>query len=389
MKFLMLTWNYPPVVGGIEQVAQYTATGLRGRGHTVRVVASALPPGAQKTDDSTRHLYRARKKGIPAFLWHAFFTGLRLIRQEKLDAILCPSLTSGPAAWLISQWTRVPYAIQIHGSDVLVSNRLYQWVITPLLSGARMLFANSQNTADLLIRRGLHRTKIRVVSPGVTPPPPLEATSTDSTIQLLAEIKGRPILLTVGRLIRRKGILEFIEQVIPLLSVRIPDLIYLIVGGEPRASLIHRERILEELTLAIQNGGHENRVKWLGRLSDADLKLVYQQADLFVLPCLDTPKDVEGFGIVILEAALHGVPCVATRCGGLPDAVADGKTGLLVEPGRFSEMADALCELLGQPDRLAALGAAARQRTLAEFTWDAVAARYEAGLQSMLESGSR
>ena len=389
MKLLMLTWNYPPTVGGIEQVAYYTATSLRNRGHALEVIAAALPAGAQELPDSAGVLHRAKRKGIPAFLVHAFLAGWKRVRAMRPDAILCASLTAAPAAWLLSKLTRIPYAILIYGSDLVLPRRLYQMAISPLLSGASMLFPISQNTRDRLVRRGLNPARIRLVSPGVTPLPPATAEPGESLVRLMKELQGRPVLLTVGRLVRRKGILEFIEQVMPLLAARIPGIVYLVVGGEPKSSLIHHERIWDQLTAAIQKGGHADRVKLLGRLSDADLGLVYNQANLFVLPCRDDPADVEGFGIVILEAALHDVPSVATRCGGIPDAIAEGATGVLVPPGQPQDMAEAILHLLQHPGRLKELGAAARQRTLSEFKWDAVAARYESGLQEMLSSSPR
>jgi phosphatidylinositol alpha-1,6-mannosyltransferase len=385
MKLLMLTWNYPPAVGGIEQVAYYTAASLSERGHSVAVVAPGLPPGTLETASLDMLPHRTRGTKIPSFLLQAFVAGLKLVRREKPDVLLCPSLTSAPAAWFLSKWTRIPYAIQIHGSDILVPQKWYQWAIAPLLSGSRMLFTNSQNTAELLKKRGLDSNRIRVVCPGVTPPPPPSAQPSAAILRLLEETAGRPTLVTVGRLIRRKGIREFIGETLPLLRKRIPDMLYLVVGGEATASLIHPERMREQLTSAIRNGRHENHVKLLGRLTGADLERIYHRANLFVLPCLDDPTDVEGFGIVILEAALQGVPGVATRCGGIPDAIADGKTGVLVAPGRPSEMAEAICELLQRPEQMRTLGEAARERTLSEFTWDAVAVRYEAGLQDLCQ----
>ncbi|MDR0993919.1 MAG: glycosyltransferase family 4 protein [Verrucomicrobiota bacterium] len=387
MKILMLTWNYPPTIGGIEQVAHYTATGLRRLGHDVTVVASVLPPGAGEAPEQRPFIHRADKKGIPAFLLHAVRTGSRLIRRQRPDVLLCPSLTSAPAAWLLSRRFRIPYAIQIHGSDILLPRRAYQAAIHPLLAGAGGLFANSRNTARLLQQRGLQPERIHVVYPGVTPPP-TETGPSEKMTALAAAAEGRLVLLTVGRLVKRKGILEFIRDVMPLLSVRHPDLLYWVVGGEPSSSLIHQERIADQLAAAIREGGHENRVRLLGRLADADLALAYQQADLFVLPCLDDPNDVEGFGIVLLEAALRGVPGVATRCGGIPDAVMDGQTGVLVPPDDPAAMAGAIEALLERPEQRRRLGQAARERTLARFTWDAVAAQYAEGLRALLAARS-
>ena len=175
MNILVLTWNYPPVVGGIEQVAHHTASGLRARGHDVRVVAPALPPNTPDSAAAGLPVCRAARPGIPRFLLHALSAGSRLIRNARPDVLLCPSLTSAPAAWILAKRFRVPYAVQIHGSDILLPRRAYQLAIAPLLSGARMLFANSRNTAGLLEMRGLDPARIRVVCPGVTPPPGPEA----------------------------------------------------------------------------------------------------------------------------------------------------------------------------------------------------------------------
>lgn len=379
MNILMLTWNYPPAVGGIEQVAYYTANGLAESGHRLTVVAPALPDG-QAEKASPIPVLRAKRKGIPAFLCHAFWSGRRLIRREKPDILLCPSLTSAPAAWCLSKLTGTPYAVQIHGSDILLANRLYQWGIRPLLSGAAMLFANSHNTAALLQQRGLPAERIRVVYPGVTPRPPADQEPGLQITQLIAESGQQPVLLTVGRLIKRKGILEFIRHTLPLILRERPDVLYWVVGGESKASLIHQERLWDQLETAIKEGGHESRVRLLGRLPDADLDAVYNRADLFVLPCLNDPHDVEGFGIVLLEAALHRVPGVATRCGGIPDAVEDGVTGVLVPPDNPEAMAQTITALLADPERLRQLGGQAYTRTTEQFTWAAIAKGYEKGL---------
>lgn len=384
MKFLMLTWNYPPTVGGIEQVAYQMATGLERHGHRVDVVTAALPAGRNAP---AQGIARARRKGVPVFLCHAIITGWRHVRHNRPDVILCPSLTSAPAAWWVGKATGLPYVILIHGSDILVPSRAYQWAIRPLLSGAQRLFANSQNTADLLKTRGLDPDRIRVVCPGVTPPPPPSEKPSDSLLRLLAETTGRPTLVTVGRLIRRKGIKEFIECVMPRLIQRYPDLLYLVVGGEAKASLIHQERILDQLQRSILETGVANQVRLIGRLSDADLERVYKRADVFVLPCLDDPNDVEGFGIVILEAALRGVPAVATRCGGIPDAIVDGQTGILVPPGNAEAMAAAILDTLDHPDKRGQLGEQARQRTNRDFTWDQIAGQYAYHLASIRPSG--
>lgn len=383
MKILVCSWNYPPVVGGIEVVAEQVAEGLHALGHRVAVLAAALP--AEMPEVAGRvEVARAARKGIPRFLLHAVREGSRRLRKEKPDWILCPSLTSAPAAWWLSRRSGVPYAVLVHGSDILLQSKVYQAAIRPLLRGAALLFANSRNTADLLAKRGLDRARIRVVCPGVTPPPPPGTEPGEAMKKLVAEAAGKPVLLSVGRLVKRKGVLEFIRDVMPRVRAEVPDAQYWVVGGEPGASLIHSERIGSALEETIRATGQEESVKLLGRLPEADLAAAYAAAKLFVFPCLDLPHDIEGFGIVVLEAALRRVPAVATRCGGIPDAVEEGVTGELVPPGDPAAMADTIVRLLRQPERLAAMGEAGERRAREVFNWGAVAARYAAGIEDAL-----
>lgn len=388
MKILVCSWNYPPVVGGIEVVAEQVAEGLHRLGHEVTVLAAALPAGAAEAA-GTVEVARAAKKGIPRFLLHAVGEGARRIRRERPDWILCPSLTSAPAAWWLSRRFGVPYAVLVHGSDILLQSKVYQAAIRPLLRGAALLFANSRNTADLLEKRRLGRGPIRVVCPGVTPPPPPGTEAGGKMKTLVAEAAGKPVLLSVGRLVKRKGVLEFIRDVMPRVRAEVPDAQYWVVGGEPGASLIHSERIGSALEETIRATGQEGAVKLLGRLPEADLAAAYAASKLFMFPCLDLPHDIEGFGIVVLEAALRRVPSVATRCGGIPDAVEEGVTGVLVPPGDPEAMATAVVRLLRDPARISSMGEAGERRAREEFNWGAVSARYAAALEEVLAAVRR
>lgn len=386
MKILVCSWNYPPVVGGIEVVAEQVAEGLHRLGHEVSVLAAALPEGMREAEGGVE-VSRAAKKGIPRFLFHAVREGSRRIRRDRPDWILCPSLTSAPAGWWLSKRHGVPYAVLVHGSDLLVESGVYQTGIRPLLKGARLVFANSRNTARLAREKGVKEERVRVVCPGVVEDVAAGADAggaSEKIKALAAEAAGRPVLLTVGRLVKRKGVLEFIRDVMPRVRVELPDAQYWVVGGEPGASLIHRERIGSALQNAIRATGQEDCIRLLGRLQDADLAAVYEAAKLFVFPCLDLPHDIEGFGIVVLEAALRRVPSVATRCGGIPDAVEEGVTGKLVQPGNPEAMAETVVRLLRNPERLARMGVAGERRAREVFNWGAVSVRYAAALGEAL-----
>lgn len=383
MKILVPSWNYPPSVGGIEQVAHHAARGFHDLGHSVTVLAPALAAGATPPADPFPVL-RAARPGIPAFLLHAASAARRIARTDRPDWLFCTSLTSAPPAWILSKTRRIPYSLCIYGSDLVFASRAYQLAIAPLLSGARLLFPISERTTDLLRKRGIPEERIRLITPGVTPPPPPTDRPTPETLALIEQAGNRPLIISVGRLVRRKGVLEFVRDVLPLLLKQIPDALFWAVGGDPKGSLIHKERLSDSIRAAIDAAGLQDHARLLGRISDADLDAVYRRASLFVLPCLDLPHDIEGFGIVILEAALQSVPSVATNVGGIPDALDAPNAGLLVPPSDPAAMADAIATLLRDPARLAAMGQYARQRALSAFTWSDIAAQYATALQSAL-----
>jgi glycosyltransferase involved in cell wall biosynthesis len=118
-------------------------------------------------------------------------------------------------------------------------------------------------------------------------------------------------------------------------------------------------------------------VRLLGSLSDADVIKLYQACELVILPALDMKDDVEGFGIVALEAAAAGKPVVATRVGGIPDAVEDGKSGVLVEPGDYEGLSELIISLLRDPELSLSMGSYAHRRANKEYSWYEIVTRYE------------
>jgi phosphatidylinositol alpha-1,6-mannosyltransferase len=179
------------------------------------------------------------------------------------------------------------------------------------------------------------------------------------------ELGARPVLLTIARLVPRKGI-DSVLAVLARVRASVPDVAYVVAGEGP-----DRER-LEQLA---RREGVMDIVRFAGAIANDELPSWYSLGDVFVMPSRSDPPDVEGFGIVFLEAAACERPVVAARAGGVPDAVADGVSGMLVEPGDAEGLARALVELLRDSARRADLGRRARERVLSEFTWDRVAER--------------
>jgi phosphatidylinositol alpha-1,6-mannosyltransferase len=267
-----------------------------------------------------------------------------------------------------------------HGSDVLHPGFLYQRIIRFLFRRAGRLTANSSPTRDLLVEAGIPADRIDVVFPGVRTDD-FAAEPAQGAEALLERLAGKKVLLSVGRLIKRKGLLEFVREVLPGLVKMHPDVALVIVGGDATRSLVHSERMRDQIEQAAGELGLAEQVILTGELPDADVVRLYFRSDVFILPCLDIPGDVEGFGIVFLEAALAGTPSVATRVGGIPDAVADGETGLLVTPGDFPALQEAVGRLLGDAALRGRLAAAGAARARGAFSWPEITRQYEAAFR--------
>jgi phosphatidylinositol alpha-1,6-mannosyltransferase len=141
---------------------------------------------------------------------------------------------------------------------------------------------------------------------------------------------------------------------------------YLLAGEGETAALV--ESVAARLGLA-------HRVHQLGRVPHAKLESLYHGADLFVMPNRRVEGDMEGFGVVMLEASLCGLPVLGVRLEGIRDAVTEGKNGWLVEAERPEEMASAISSLIGQPEVLRKMSSETRVFAIEHFSWDGVASQ--------------
>ncbi|MGE3538430.1 MAG: glycosyltransferase family 4 protein [Candidatus Tectimicrobiota bacterium] len=375
---LLITRDFPPEGGGIarwmsEMATRYPPGSL--------LVSTGTVRGRQQRDD----LFPNRIDRLPfpatrlklapgVLLWSHRVA--RLVAASQPGFIWCGTLR--PAAYA-AKWahlrTGTPYGLVFHGGDLLTLQQSYRasrrkglaarW----LIGSAAVLVTNSQWTrqlaAEVLRDLGIAWAvpRLHVIPLGTDPAvfrPGVEAAP-------FMRAHGLPDgrwLVTVARLVPHKG-LDIAIQAFARLREDFPDLRYAIVGTGPQAAALH------ELA---RSCGVAGAVTFLDEVAAADLPALYNMAEIYVGLSRQTSRAVEGFGIALLEASACGKPIVAGRSGGIPEAVCDGETGLLVDPESPAAVAGALRALLRAPQHGRDLGAAGRHAVETFLHWDRVIA---------------
>jgi phosphatidylinositol alpha-1,6-mannosyltransferase len=377
MGILVITWNFPPRRGGIENLIARLSYGIK-KTCPLWVITSFSPAAANRQG----WILRPRWPGlIPFFLFSLFYGSFLLWRNPGIEVILGASTTVAPVVILLAKIFRRRSVLMVHGLDLIYPNRVYQNLCVRCIRHFDRVVANSRYTAALARGKKASNDSSIVIPPGVDWEH-FVRTGDDDPKEAMG-LQGKKVLLYVGRLARRKGVREFLQRSFRRIVAEVPEVCFLIVGGNPTESLVHRDDIEGEIKAAVRELELEEHVRLLGSLSDADLSRLYRLSDMIVLPALSLNNDVEGFGIVILEGAAAGKPCVATRVGGIPDAVEDGKSGILVEPEDYDSMTDAVVTLLRNDARRSEMGTFARNRAREEFAWETIVSRYLRMFQSL------
>jgi glycosyltransferase involved in cell wall biosynthesis/predicted glycosyltransferase/SAM-dependent methyltransferase len=369
-RVVLVAHEFPPRVGGMETVALALAVGLVERGVDVRVYATRhLGPEIPEMPAGTvRRLYAP---GVD--LWGDLLITLEALLTDAPDVIhLC---NAGLGPWVPALRAAFPavVTVNVHGNDLLApwpqhggdpaATRAAQ---IAGLSAAHAVVAVSTFSARAAAAAGVRRAKIGVLENGVDGARFTARPHGPADAELAARLGIAPddeVVLTVSRLAPRKGHAVALRALARLRRER-PRALYVYTGENPRLGA-------ELHALAIDLGVGD-RVRAVGFVSDDDLPALYRLARVFVLLSDSGPTDVEGFGVALLEAAASGLPVVATRAGGMPEALVEGSTGLLVAPRDARAAARAVSGLLADPAEARAMGERGRARTLARF---ALAAR--------------
>ncbi|WP_426700429.1 glycosyltransferase family 4 protein [Rhodanobacter sp. Col0626] len=339
---LLVTRNLPPLRGGMERLNRHIAIELQ-VDFQICVVGPegcrvALPDGIKVHEAPARPLWR--------FLPQAMIQSLRLARQFKPRVVLAGSGLTAPIAVLAAWLAGGRSALYAHGLDLAVRHRLYRALWLPFLRRCDLCIVNSHHTKGLAVAAGIKPERITIIHPGVSLPEVGRSSSAEEFRERY-DLSDREILLSVGRLTPRKGLREFVREALPEIVRRHPNAVLLVIGDEAPDALngAGTGAAIKVQTLA-RDLGLEQHLLMVGACSDATLTAAYAAADVCVFPLRQIPGDVEGFGMVAIEAAAHGLATVAFDVGGVADAVADGRSGWLVPAGDYTTMVERIGRVL-------------------------------------------
>ena len=284
---------------------------------------------------------------------------IRRIRPSVLHCGRC--VPEGFLAWSLSRLGGPPYWCYVHGEELTYAqtSRELGWLARRGLRGAGRVIANSLNTRRMLLEDWkVPAEKISVLNPGVDTATFIPAPR-NKVLRAQLGWGERPVVLTVGALTERKG-QDMMIRALPTVRRSLPTILYSIAGeGWERPRL---ERLVAEL-------GVEDLVQFRGTPKDQELIDCYQQCDLFALPNRQAGCDVEGFGIVLLEAQACGKPVIAGTSGGTAETMKIPETGIVIDCTTPDRLGELVIEWLGNPVRLDRMGLAAREWVVERFDW--------------------
>jgi len=324
MRLLMVSYDFPPALGGIQTYAYELAQRLATPCDDFAVVAPEAAGAPSVDADLPFEVFRVNAS-FDSFPLRIL--PLLASTRRRFDATFHTQWHTAGASVLTRRLGDAPRVFAAaHGRELLfqpfnghaVLNKGFDRFRTWTLRHADAVFPVSTYTASLVRNMGVPPERIEVVHNGTDPTlfRPHDARPLRDALGL----NGHKVLMTIGRLVPRKGI-DTVLHALPQVAHDVPDVQYLIGGHGP-----DRPR-LEALT---QDLGLEERVRFLGNIAPEALPRYYNASDVFVMPSRAEGPSVEGFGIVFLEAGACGKPVVGARSGGIPDAVRDGETGLLI-----------------------------------------------------------
>lgn len=349
-KTLLLTENFPPKEGGSGR--WFWELYSRLPNDKVLIVANDTPEGREFDKTHELDIVRielestewglASTKGL-GFYWETIRKVLKLIKEHGIEEVHCGRvIPEGVIARALKLLAGARYNCFVHGEDVetAATSREHSLLVKNVCKNASMLICNSENTANIVRKLGFDSgSKCEVLHPGVDTSR-FEVAAPDTSFRQKMGWSGKRVLLTVGRLQRRKG-QDFLIKSMPALLNEFPDLFYAVVG---------RGECYDELISLVDQHELHDKVCVYPDMDDEALIKCYQQCDIFILPNRTIGNDIEGFGMVLVEAQVCGKPVIAGDSGGTRETMNIGKTGHIIDCSSTENLLNGLSPILRNPE---------------------------------------
>jgi glycosyltransferase involved in cell wall biosynthesis len=325
-RLVFVARRFPPSVGGMQTFAADVCRSLQAQ-WKVQVIALRA--------QSVKHV-------IWFLPWALLRTAAALARRD-VQLVVCGDAITWMAVSAVVRLARAPSSVMVMGLDLTFSNRLYQTLLRYSLPRADRVVAISRATAAAAVDLGVDRSRVSVMHPGIEIPAVAASDRVRARSELIERFSLAPdsfILIALGRLVRRKGVSWFIESVLP----RLPARTVLLVAGEGP--------MRNDIETAADRVEAQGQVRILGRVDDAVREQLLTGCDIAIMPNVPVDGDMEGFGLVAVEAAVHGAIVVAAMLEGLADAVSDGETGFLLKPEDADGFTACISRLAASPEEL-------------------------------------
>lgn len=372
MNILMLTDSFLPHAGGSREYYYNLYRRLAEFEDTSVTIATKKVPGWKEFDRRvSSNSFRIVRWLKPLSTWRVpelpkglgpFLHAAWRVHKDKPAILHAGDLyPQAVSALALKKITGIPYIAYCHGEDIALTDRYkYQPLVRDkIYLGADAVVANAEFARVNLLRIGVAESRIVKINPGVDferfTPRPVRGELIDKW-----NLRGKKVVLTVARLVSRKGH-DLVLRAIAQLSRELPDVVYLIAGRGPE------QQKLQSLGVEL---GIMDSVRFAGHVPEELLPDCYNLCDVFaMLNREEANGDLEGFGMVFLEANAMGKPVIGGRSGGTADAIVEGKTGFRVDAGQLDELTATLRRLLSDANLRQELGTAGRDRVERDFQW--------------------
>lgn len=294
------------------------------------------------------------------FLFTTLFEIRSRVKKNKPDVILFSSMVTAGIAYFLPKTIDVPMVCINHGQDVTLPFFAYQWFLPNIFKSLDGVISVSKATREESIKRGMDPEKCVALPNGFSTEELNYVITKEEGRDLFRDelkfnLNGKNVLLTVGRHVKRKGHEWFINEVLPLIET---EFVYIIIGDGPEFGKIKE---------TVKNSPSKDKIILAGKQPDKVLRYAYAASDLFIMPNIKVPGDMEGFGIVILEANIAKTPAIASDMEGIKDVVKQGKNGYRITVGDKHEFAAKIDQVL--QNELKMLSESSKNYVMNDFSW--------------------